>query len=130
MRFMLAIVMFTAMASSVAAQNPHPHPHPRWPSPPVWFKIDPIPPLGNNLPLSHRARFNRPSYVAGKIAYYIAPTSQEAMSWHEHVHRGSYRRHAGYIEDLYLYPKPWEVLTVGPRTPVGTGEVPTPDPLP
>lgn len=68
--------------------------------------------------------------MAGKIAYYISPTSQEAMSWHEHVHRGSYRNHAGRIEDLYIYPKPWEVLTVGPRTPAQLRGAPVPAPNP
>jgi hypothetical protein len=102
--------------------NPHPHPHPRWTPPPIDFRFEPIPPVGNRLPLSHRARYNRPSYVAGKIAYYIAPSSQEAMSWHEHVHRGSYRRHAGRIEPMYFYPKPWEVLRVGPRDSVVDNE--------
>jgi hypothetical protein len=53
--------------------------------------------------------------LAGKIAYIIEPTSQEAMSWHENVHRGAYRNHAGRIEPMYIYPKPWEVLMVGPR---------------
>ena len=83
--------------------------------PPTHPRFDPIPPLGNRLPPSYRRVYNRPTYVGGKLAHVLAPTSQEAMSWHEHVHRGSYRNHAGRIEPLYFYPKPWEVLTVGPR---------------
>ncbi|MEZ6092336.1 MAG: hypothetical protein R3C05_30905 [Pirellulaceae bacterium] len=39
------------------------------------------------------------------------------MTWHEHRHRGSYRNHAGPSVKNYLFPKPWEALPVGPRTP-------------
>lgn len=132
MRPTLAVLLLASFAVTASADNPHPHPHPRWPMPPIGYKFEPIPPLGNCLPYSHRAKYNRPSYISGKIAYYIAPSSQEAMSWHEHVHRGSYKKHAGYIEDLYMYPKPWEVLTVGPRTPaeLSNAPAPTPDPVP
>ena len=130
MRLLLAFVLLASVAAVASAQNPHPHPHPRLPPPPYWWRIEPIPPLGNNLPLSYRARYNRPTFIGGKIAYYSSPTSQEAMSWHEHVHRGSYRNHAGYIEDVYMYPKPWEVLTVGPRDPAEFEKAPTPDSVP
>lgn len=84
-------------------------------------RIDVIPPLGNRLP-SYRERYNRPTYIGGKIAYWIAPSSQEAMSWHRSVHRGYYANHAPRMEDRYFYPKPWEVLTVGPRVPVAGPE--------
>lgn len=86
--------------------------------PPVGYRFEPIPPLGNNLPLSYRARYNRPRYIGGKIAYHIAPSSQEAMTWHDAVHRGDYANHAGWSQPLYLYPKPWEALPVGPRKPL------------
>lgn len=66
----------------------------------------------------YRERYNRPSYLGGKIAYWISPTSQEAMSWHRSVHRGYYANHAPRMEDRYYYPKPWEALQVGSRTPV------------
>ena len=66
---------------------------------------------------SYRERYNRPRYIGGKIAYHIAPSSQEAMSWHENHHRGSYRNHAGPTVRNFRFPKPWEVLPVGPRTP-------------
>ena len=78
---------------------------------------DLIPSVGANLP-SYRERYNRPRYIGGKIAYYIEPTSQEAMSWHRSVHRGYYGNHAPRMEDRYFYPKPWEALSVGPRTPI------------
>lgn len=87
-------------------------------TPPLCGYADPIPPVGNNLPLSYRARYNRPRYIGGKIAYHIAPSSQEAMTWHDSVHRGDYAQHAPWSQPLYIYPKPWEVLPVGPRTPV------------
>ena len=113
MRIALAAALL--LTGSVAAWADHPT---LWPEPPIGYNFEPIPPLGNNLPPSYRARYNRPRYLAGKIAYHIAPTSQEAMSWHVNVHRGAYRNHAGWIEPMYMYPKPWEVLPVGPRTPV------------
>ena len=78
-----------------------------------------IPPLGHHLP-SYRERFNRPTYIGGKIAYWISPTSQEAMNWHRSVHQGLYSNHSPWTENRYFYPKPWEVLTVGPRVPVNT----------
>ena len=66
----------------------------------------------------YRERYNRPTYLGGKIAYWISPTSQEAMSWHRSVHRGYYANHAPRMEDRYYYPKPWEALQVGSRTAV------------
>lgn len=78
-------------------------------------RIDVIGPLGNRLPPSYRRRFNRPRYVGGKIAYYIAPSSQEAMAWHEAAHLGAYSKHRPRIEKHYFYPKPWEALQIGPR---------------
>lgn len=107
-----ALIAALVLVGSVTA-SAHP---PTWPTPPVGYRFEPIPPLGNNLPMSYRARLNRPTYLGGKLAYIVEPTSQEAMSWHENVHRGSYRNHAGRIEPMYIYPKPWEVLRVGPRT--------------
>jgi hypothetical protein len=76
-----------------------------------------IPPLGNHVP-SHRERFNRPTYVGGMIASWISPTSQEAMSWSRSVNQRLYANHAPWTENRYFYPKPWEVLAVGPRVPV------------
>ncbi|WP_164103026.1 hypothetical protein [Candidatus Laterigemmans baculatus] len=112
MRSLAAALLLLTLGTPALAHEPLVKP------PPVGYRFEPIPPLGNNLPWSYRARYNRPTYIGGKIAYYIAPSSQEAMSWHENVHRGAYANHAGRIEPLYLYPKPWEALPVGPRTPV------------
>ncbi len=64
---------------------------------------------------SYRERYNRPRYIGGKIAALIAPSSQEAMSWHEHKRRGSYHKHAGPVVVNYLYPKPWEALPIEAR---------------
>lgn len=113
MRYLLSLATLLTLTATVSAGNPLPHP--RVSPPPVGFRFEPIPPVGNQLPYSYRAKYNRPRWIAGKIAYYISPTSQEAMSWHEHVHRGSYRNHDGRIEKMYLFTKPWEIFTVGPR---------------
>jgi hypothetical protein len=78
-------------------------------------RIDVIGPIGNRLPMSYRRRYNRPTNLGGKIAYHIAPSSQEAMAWHEATHNGAYSQHRGRIEKHFFYPKPWEALRVGPR---------------
>ncbi len=88
---------------------------PNWKAQPVRPRGDVIPPLGNNLPLSYRARMNRPSYLSGRIAYTIEPTSQEAMAWQRAWERGYYADHAPRMETHYIYPKPWEVLGVGAK---------------
>ena len=81
----------------------------------IWPRIDVIPPLGVNLPMGYRRRFNRPTYVGGWIAYKIAPSSQEAMAWHDAVHQDAYKDHRGRLEKHYFYRKPWEGLRIGPR---------------
>lgn len=89
---------------------------PYWRNVPVRPNFDLIPPLGNRLPLSYRARYNRPSYYSGKIAYWIEPSSQEAMAWEKSYRAGRYeKKHMPRHEDYYVYPKPWEVLGQGPR---------------
>ncbi len=101
--------------------------HPNRETQPVLPRIEVIPPLGTHWP-SYRERYNRPTYIGGKIAYWIEPTSQEAMSWHRAVHRGYYANHAPRMETFYLYPKPWEVFQTGPRPapfPTETEEVRT-----
>lgn len=131
-RFALLLAMFAA--GPVASAH-----HPNREAQPVRPRVDIIGPLGNNLPPSYRRAYNRPRYLGGKIAYWIAPSSQEAMAWHNAVHRGYYRNHRPRMETHYFYPKPWEALKVGPRTPTGprrNGEsgdaspedVPTPTP--
>lgn len=111
-RFILCVLSLATLGLLAATASAHHPDPPRYPS---GYRFDPIPPLGNRLPPSYRRVYNRPTYIGGKIAYIIAPSSQEAMSWHENAHRGAYRNHAGRIEPMYLYPKPWEVIRMGPR---------------
>ena len=82
---------------------------------PVRPRIDVIGPIGTNLPPSYRRTFNRPRFLPGKIAYLIAPSSQEAIAWHKAEHQCAYANNLGRIEPHYFYPKPWEALKVGPR---------------
>lgn len=106
----MAIVTF-AMTGLASAH------HPDRENQPVRPRIDLIGPIGNRLPAGHRRKYNRPSYWQGKIAYHIAPTSQEAMAWHRAEHSGAYespKKHLR-LEQHYFYPKPWQALTVGPR---------------
>lgn len=109
-----------AMSGMIVASPAWAH-HPFGENMPVHPRIgtNVIPPLGNHLP-SHRERLNRPMYIGGKIAYRISPTSQEAMNWHRSLHQGLYANDSRWTENRYFYPKPWEVLTVGPRVPVDT----------
>jgi hypothetical protein len=85
-------------------------------------RIDVIGPLGNRLPPSYRRQYNRPTNLGGKIAYKIAPTSQEAMAWHAATHRGDYQCKAGRVVETYFYPKPYDVLPIGTRKQTVTAE--------
>jgi hypothetical protein len=68
------------------------------------------------LPQPYRKRYNRPRYCGGAIAWFLEPSSQEALTWHHHVHRGTYDRcDSPPIIDRYCYPKPWEILPTGAR---------------
>ena len=110
---MFGRILFVAfVATLVAPVRAHDPSHPFYylPRPELFDWVERL------EPRPYRHRFNRPRYIGGKIAYTIAPSSQEAMSWHEHQQRGSYRNHAGPLVRNYYYPKPWEVLPVGPRT--------------
>lgn len=90
-------------------------------------RIDPISPIGNRLPPSYRRAYNRPTYVGGKIAAQIEPSSQEAMAFNRADAAGLYDNNGvkGFVhgkhcpprrvERHYFYPKPWEALLVGPR---------------
>ena len=89
--------------------------HPDWENQRIWPRINLIPPLGNNLPMSYRRRFNRPTKIGGWIAYKIAPSSQEAMAWHDATHARAYKDHRPRLEKHFFYPKPWEGLKIGPR---------------
>jgi hypothetical protein len=101
-------------------------------------RIDPIPPIGNRLPPSYRRKYNRPTYIGGKIAAKIEPSSQEAMAFHRSESLGLYD-HTGIkglfsgkhcppqrVEQHYFYPKPWEALMVGPRRDVTKDNLPQP----
>ena len=69
-----------------------------------------------NHHVPYRLRYNRPTYHGGKIAYHIAPSSQEAMAWEENLERGRYDgHHCPPLYKRYFYPKPWEALNTGPR---------------
>ncbi|HBJ38966.1 MAG TPA: hypothetical protein DDZ51_30310 [Planctomycetaceae bacterium] len=110
----LGLLLIAVTGSSICEQTALAQ-FPNWKAQPVRPRIDVIPPLGNHLPLSYRARLNRPSYLGGRIAYTIEPTSQEAMAWQKAQERGYYANHAPRMETHYLYPKPWEVLGIAPR---------------
>lgn len=106
----------SALAGLILAVTPAIAHHPDRESHPVRRRVDVIPPLGNNLPLSYAAKYNRPSYLTGRISYWIAPTSLEAMSWHRAAHLGYYANHAPRMVTHYIFPKPWEALGVGPKS--------------
>ncbi|NND97279.1 MAG: hypothetical protein HKN47_08130 [Pirellulaceae bacterium] len=81
----------------------------------VHERVDLIGPLGNNLHPSYRRTHNRPRYIPGKLAYWFAPSSQEAMAWHKAKHRGDYKNKRPGREFHYFNPKPWESMQIGPR---------------
>ncbi|MCM2374015.1 hypothetical protein [Aporhodopirellula aestuarii] len=120
------ILAVGAIASHADAGSP-------WVGPWPWSRyegtprVDVIGPVGNRLPESYRRQYNRPTYLGGKLAAKIEPSSQEAMAFHRAEELGLYDNNgikgalAGKhcapqrVEQHYFYPKPWEVLTVGPR---------------
>ncbi|MCC9601387.1 hypothetical protein LOC67_12600 [Stieleria sp. JC731] len=106
------------LAGSVARAH-----HPDRENQAVHQRVDVIGPVGNRLAPGYRRTYNRPSYIEGKIAYHIAPSSQEAMAWHRAVHRDLYSesKRCKRYTDLYFYPKPWEALLTGPRSSQGIG---------
>ena len=107
---MLLGFCFTNLRSTMAH-------HPNKECQPVTPRHDLIGPIGNRLEPDHRRKYNRPSYWMGKIAYKIAPSSQEAMAWHRAVHSGAYEspKECMRLEKHFFYPKPWQLLNVGPR---------------
>ncbi len=109
MRCLIFSVLVVCFSTAAPAHHPDHENHP------VHQRIDVIGPLGTRLPMSYRRKYNRPSKWGGRIAYYIAPSSQEAMAWHAATHRGDYKNHRPRIETHYFYPKPWEALRIGPR---------------
>jgi hypothetical protein len=111
MRWLIVLTLLVGFGATVRAH------HPDRENQRVHRRIDLIGPLGTRLPPSYRRVYNRPSYLAGKIAYCIAPSSQEAMAWHDAQHRNLYKNHRPRIEVHYFYPKPWESLQMGARSP-------------
>jgi hypothetical protein len=64
----------------------------------------------------YRARYNRPRFVTGLLAYEMSRTSLEAMVWKENYCAGTYdEHHTPPVYKRYNYPKPWEALNVGAR---------------
>lgn len=106
---LLSLIVFWAVASEAH--------HPERECQEVRQRVDVIGPLGTHLPSSHRRQFNRPRKVGGRIAYYVAPSSQEAMAWHKSKHRGHYKHHGSRVTMHYFAPKPWEALPIGARPP-------------
>jgi hypothetical protein len=100
------------LVSLTTTVNAH---HPDRENQPVRQRVDVIPPLGNCLPMSYRREFNRPRNLGGKIAYHIAPSSQEAMAWHHATHKGYYKHDKPRMVTYYFTPKPWEMLQIGAR---------------
>lgn len=69
-----------------------------------------------NLWPDYRQIYNRPTYLGGKIAQIIEPSSQEAMVWAEAKQLGLYcPLHQPALRRTYYAPKPWERLATGPR---------------
>lgn len=111
MRWATSLILLMGFVVPVSAHKPD------WKNMPTLPRIDVIGPLGARLPISHRRKYNRPTYWGGRIAYMIAPSSQEAMAWHDNVHRGTYKNHRPRIEKHFFYPKPWESMKIGARVP-------------
>jgi hypothetical protein len=109
MRWFTVATLIACLSSTLFADHPDKENYPVHP------RIDLIGPLGNWLPPSYRRRYNRPSNIAGKISYYIAPSSLEAMSWHASKHRNAYKDHKPRTVMHYFYPKPWDAIQIGSR---------------
>ncbi len=109
---MRLICLAACLLALATTANAH---HPDRENQPVHQRIDVIGPLGNCLPMSYRRRYNRPTNIGGRIAYYVAPSSLEAMAWHDATHRGLYENDRPRTEMHYFYPKPYEALRIGNR---------------
>ena len=101
--------------------------HPNRDDHPVYPYIDVIGPIGNRLPPGYRRKYNRPTYLGGKLMHWIAPSSLEAMSWHRAVHAGAYEKPKKHLrlEQHYFFPKPWQALKIGARPDASQSEVST-----
>jgi hypothetical protein len=105
-----AVLLSGLLAASIQAHEPLFHPIERPVTRPDYL---PHPLYQNWVP--YRARYNRPRYFPGAFIYHFEPVSQEAYGWHQAVHRGAYKRHAGFEQRKYFYPKPWEMLPIDAR---------------
>ena len=109
MRWFTTFVLLTLLCTDLSAH------HPDRENQRIWPRIDLIPPLGVRLSASYSRLHNRPSKRLGRTLYYIAPSSREAMSWHDATHQKAYELDRGRLEKHFFYPKPWEGLELGPR---------------
>lgn len=105
-RFVLASALLGVSAPTATAD---------WPFNPANPRPDIFPRTIVNSLDSYRFRYHRPRYITGKIAAFIEPTSQEAMSWNDNARAGTYGTHRPTCIPFYSRPKPWELLNVGPR---------------
>lgn len=108
----MVVLAVVANLSVVPTATAH---HPDRESQPVHPRFDLIGPIGNRLPAGYRRTYNRPSNWGGRIAYKIAPSSQEAMAWHRATHRGDYVCERGPVVPIYEHQKPWQALRIGAR---------------
>ena len=121
--------LFLSVAIVCVASTSFAH-HPDRANAPVRPRIDCIGPIGNRLPPSYRLRYNRPTNIGGHLAYLFAPTSQEAMAWHNAKHRGNYKNKMPRTVMQYFYPKPWETLNMTPQATMNqTADSPSPVPM-
>lgn len=109
MRWLTCVALLASLSMDLAAH------HPDRENQRVWPRLDLIPPLGVNLSPSYIRRYNRPTRRTGRVLYHIAPSSREAMTWHDASHQQAYRSDRGRLEKHFFYAKPWEGLKLGPR---------------
>ncbi|MEM1070537.1 MAG: hypothetical protein AAGI63_16665, partial [Planctomycetota bacterium] len=121
MRLLLSTTLIMSVSFATLSDTALAH-HPDKENQRVHPRIEVIPPLGNNLPMSYRRKYNRPQKIVGKLMYHIAPSSQEAMAWHRATHLGYYKNHAPRMVTHYFYPKPWEALRNGANKSIDNDE--------
>jgi hypothetical protein len=115
----VAFVCTTSSIKSCIAGDHYAHFNPYDPRP-DFFRL-PI----YNAWVPYRKMHNRPTYIGGKVAAVIEPTSQEAMAWHISKANGDYRNHRPGSIPTYYYPKPWEGLHIEARPRQEVGVVPS-----
>jgi hypothetical protein len=118
LRTSLVVTVCIAVCSTVFAGDHEAHFNPAEPRPD--FSSHRV----YNAWVPYRKVYNRPTYIGGRIAAVIEPTSQEAMSWRIHNANGDYECGRPGCIPMYNYPKPWEVMAIHPRpnTPLATTE--------